>query len=148
MYIYWTFWFLGLFCLAISSRLLYAISEDIDLPCFRIIKKNLKKITIVTGFICFGAIMIGNIDMIAPIITMLFLFCYGVMNLCCLLLDKVSFRTTLKFYHKMFSFTGLGLCIFLMVAISWLSFVIVISLVFVLILKTGSLPMIKNDNDK
>lgn len=125
----------GLQCLAGAPRLLEAISEDDNLPCFRIFKNSIKRIILLTGFICLAAIMIGDINAITPIITMFFLLCYGFVNLCCLFLDTVAFpnwRPTWKFYHKFLSFLGLGLCIFLMLAISWWSFLIVLVLVGIL----------------
>lgn len=79
--------------------------------------------------------MIGDIDMITPVITMFFLLCYGFVNMCCLFLDSVAFpswRPTWKFYHKITSFLGFGLCMFLMIAISWISFLIVLALAGVL----------------
>lgn len=79
--------------------------------------------------------MIGDINVITPIITMFFLLCYGFVNLCCLFLDTVAFpnwRPTWRLYHKFLSFIGLSLCLFLMIAISWWSFLIALALAAVL----------------
>lgn len=66
---------------------------------------------------------------------MFFLLCYGCVNLCCLFLDTVAFpnwRPTWRFYHKFLSFIGLCLCLFLMIAISWWSFLIALALAGIL----------------
>lgn len=79
--------------------------------------------------------MIGDLEVITPIITQFFLLCYGSINLCCLFLDTLNFpnwRPTWKFYHKFLSFLGLGLCVFLMIAISPLSFGLAILLAIIL----------------
>lgn len=118
-----------------SPRILEAIANDDNLPCFKVFKGKLKRIILLTGFICFCAIMIGEINVITPLITMFFLVCYGFVNLCCLFLDIVSFpnwRPTWKFYHKIFSFIGFALCIFLMIAISWIYFLVAMAFAAIL----------------
>lgn len=84
--------------------------------------------------------MIGEIDVITPVITMFFLLCYCFVNICCIFLDVVAFpnwRPTWKFYHAFFSFLGAGLCLFLMIAISPIAFAIAVvfsAILFVIVI--------------
>ena len=93
---------------------------------------NIRPMIILTGVICIGAVMIGKIDSITPIITIFFLVFYMLVNFCCLWMELFKFsnwRPIWKYYHPVLSFFGMCLCIFLMIMISWWSFII--ALVFV-----------------
>lgn len=90
--------------------------------------------------------MIGDINSINPIITICFLVCYGMINLCSFsleMLSQPSWRPTWKFYHPLLSLLGFLACLFLMIAISWWSFLIVI---FVIVLLFTIVYYNKKDN--
>lgn len=74
-------------------------------------------------FICIVHIhKIGNVDILAPLLSMFFLMCYGFVNLACAvqtLLRTPNWRPRFKFYHWSLSLFGLTLCISIMFMSSW-----------------------------
>lgn len=79
--------------------------------CCEIVNKNYKKKT-----------HPGNVDILAPLLSMFFLMCYGFVNLACAvqtLLRTPNWRPRFKFYHWSLSIFGLGLCISIMFMTSW-----------------------------
>lgn len=114
-----------------APRLLAAIANDDILPVLKYFKVHDDEephlATLFTMLICAGCVILGNLDLITPIITMFFLLCYGGVNLSCLLLDLLdapSWRPRFKFHHWSFSLLGALLCICIMFFISW-SFTVV-----------------------
>ncbi|KAH7837874.1 hypothetical protein Vadar_019157 [Vaccinium darrowii] len=114
-----------------APRLLAAIANDDILPVlnyFKVADGNEPHIaTLFTAFICIGCVIIGNLDLITPTITMFFLLCYTGVNLSCFLLDLLdapSWRPRWKFHHWSLSLLGASLCIVIMFLISW-SFTVV-----------------------
>ncbi|KAJ4702997.1 Cation-chloride cotransporter 1 [Melia azedarach] len=114
-----------------APRLLAAIANDDILPVlnyFKVADGSEPHIaTFFTAFICIGCVVIGNLDLITPTITMFFLLCYSGVNLSCFLLDLLdapSWRPRWKFHHWSLSFFGASLCIVIMFLISW-SFTVV-----------------------
>ncbi|KAK9289193.1 hypothetical protein L1049_017667 [Liquidambar formosana] len=114
-----------------APRLLAAIANDDILPVlnyFKVADGSEPYIaTIFTAFICIGCVLIGNLDLISPTITMFFLLCYAGVNLSCFLLDLLdapSWRPRWKFHHWSLSLLGASLCIVIMFLISW-SFTVV-----------------------
>lgn len=64
----------------------------------------------------------GNVDILAPLLSMFFLMCYGFVNLACVvqtLLRTPNWRPRFKFYHWSLSLFGLALCISIMFMSSW-----------------------------
>lgn len=101
-----------------APRLLAAIANDDILPVLKYFKVHDDEephlATLFTMLICAGCVILGNLDLITPIITMFFLLCYGGVNLSCLLLDLLdapSWRPRFKFHHWSFSLLGALLCI-------------------------------------
>ncbi|KAF5752707.1 cation-chloride cotransporter 1 [Tripterygium wilfordii] len=114
-----------------APRLLAAIANDDILPIlnyFKVADGNEPYIaTVFTSLICIGCVIIGNLDLITPTITMFFLLCYAGVNLSCFLLDLLdapSWRPRWKFHHWSLSLLGASLCIVIMFLISW-SFTVV-----------------------
>ncbi|KAL6333129.1 hypothetical protein AAG906_028312 [Vitis piasezkii] len=114
-----------------APRLLAAIANDDILPVlhyFRVAEGSEPHIaTLFTALICIGCVIIGNLDLITPTITMFFLLCYAGVNLSCFLLDLLdapSWRPRWKFHHWSLSLLGAVLCIVIMFLISW-SFTVV-----------------------
>ncbi|XP_021724499.1 cation-chloride cotransporter 1-like isoform X1 [Chenopodium quinoa] len=114
-----------------APRLLAAIANDDILPVlnyFKVVDGGEPYIaTLFTAFICLGCVVIGNLDLISPTITMFYLLCYAGVNLSCFLLDLLdapSWRPRWKFHHWSLSLIGATICIVIMFLISW-SFTIV-----------------------
>ncbi|XP_042940938.1 cation-chloride cotransporter 1-like isoform X2 [Carya illinoinensis] len=114
-----------------APRLLAAIANDDILPIlnyFKVADGSEPHIaTLFTAFICIGCVVIGNLDLITPTVTMFFLLCYAGVNLSCFLLDLLdapSWRPRWKFHHWSLSLLGASLSIVIMFLISW-SFTIV-----------------------
>ncbi|KAM0860870.1 hypothetical protein ACQ4PT_046263 [Festuca glaucescens] len=109
-----------------APRLLAAIANDDILPVLNYFKVSEgaepHAATLFTAFICIGCVIIGNLDLITPTITMFFLLCYAGVNLSCFLLDLLdapSWRPRWKFHHWSLSLVGALLCIVIMFLISW-----------------------------
>ncbi|KAK1552204.1 hypothetical protein Q3G72_012305 [Acer saccharum] len=118
-----------------APRLLAAIANDDILPVlnyFKVADGNEPYVaTLFTAFICVGCVVIGNLDLITPTITMFFLLCYSGVNLSCFLLDLLdapSWRPRWKFHHWLLSLLGASLCIVIMFLISWLFTVVSLAL--------------------
>ncbi|XP_024314966.1 cation-chloride cotransporter 1 isoform X3 [Brachypodium distachyon] len=109
-----------------APRLLAAIANDDILPVLNYFKayegSEPHVATLFTSFICIGCVVIGNLDLITPTITMFFLLCYAGVNLSCFLLDLLdapSWRPRWKLHHWSLSLIGALLCIVIMFMISW-----------------------------
>ncbi|KAK7354484.1 hypothetical protein VNO80_19948 [Phaseolus coccineus] len=114
-----------------APRLLAAIANDDILPILNYFKVadggEPHVATFFTAFLCIGCVIIGNLDLITPTVTMFFLLCYTGVNLSCFLLDLLdapSWRPRWKFHHWSTSLVGALLCIVIMFLISW-SFTVV-----------------------
>ncbi|KAI1281976.1 Solute carrier family 12 member 6 [Halotydeus destructor] len=110
-----------------APRLLQAIAADELIPflnCFSKIDSRGEPVRalLMTLGIAEVAVLIGNLDFIAPILTMFFLMCYMFVNLACTLqslLKTPNWRPRFKFYHWSFSLVGVLLCLFVMFISSW-----------------------------
>uniref|UniRef100_A0A1D1XEN2 Cation-chloride cotransporter 1 n=1 Tax=Anthurium amnicola TaxID=1678845 RepID=A0A1D1XEN2_9ARAE len=118
-----------------APRLLAAIANDDILPVLKYFKvtegSEPHLATLFSAFICVGCVVIGNLDLITPTITMFFLLCYAGVNLSCFLLDLLdapSWRPRWKFHHWSLSLLGASLCIVIMFLISWLFTVVSLAL--------------------
>ncbi|KAK8751604.1 hypothetical protein OTU49_009425, partial [Cherax quadricarinatus] len=117
----------GLQSLTGAPRLLQAISKDGIIPFLLPFSQSSARgeplrALLLTGCICQLGILIGNLDYIAPILSMFFLMCYGFVNLACALqtlLRTPNWRPRFKYYHWSLSFVGLSLCITVMFMTSW-----------------------------
>uniref|UniRef100_H2Z9N0 Amino acid permease/ SLC12A domain-containing protein n=1 Tax=Ciona savignyi TaxID=51511 RepID=H2Z9N0_CIOSA len=117
----------GLQSLTGAPRLLQAIAKDNIIPFLKV--RNLWKLNgdptwalLLTCFISLIGIIIADLDVVAPIITMFFLMCYMFVNLACALqtlLNTPNWRPRFKFYHWTLSFVGMVMCITLMFISSW-----------------------------
>ncbi|KAK4421052.1 Cation-chloride cotransporter 1 [Sesamum alatum] len=109
-----------------APRLLAAIANDDILPVLKYFKAadggEPHIATFFTAFLCIACVIIGNLDLITPTITMFYLLCYGGVNLSCFLLDLLdapSWRPRWKFHHWSLSLVGALICIVIMFLISW-----------------------------
>lgn len=112
----------GLQSLTGAPRLLQAIAKDGIVPFLAPFavssdKGEPTRALILTLAICQCGILLGNVDLLAPLLSMFFLMCYGFVNLACAvqtLLRTPNWRPRFKFYHWSLSLIGLVLCIMIM----------------------------------
>ncbi|KAK4308193.1 hypothetical protein Pmani_020092 [Petrolisthes manimaculis] len=117
----------GMQSLTGAPRLMQAIAKDGIIPFLAPFSVSSARgeplrALLMTGCICQISILIGNLDYIAPILSMFFLMCYGFVNLACALqtlLRTPNWRPRFKYYHWSLSFVGLSLCITVMFMTSW-----------------------------
>lgn len=90
-----------------APRLIQAIANDGIIPFlnrFAIMDSRGEPVRalMLTTLIAWAALLIGNLDFIAPILTMFFLMCYMFVNLACTLqslLKTPNWRPRFKYYH-------------------------------------------------
>ncbi|XP_071744574.1 solute carrier family 12 member 4 isoform X6 [Lepeophtheirus salmonis] len=117
----------GLQSLTGAPRLLQAIAKDGIIPFlapFQVQSAKGEPVRAlgITLLICEVAVLIGNVDEIAPLLSMFFLMCYGFVNLACALqtlLRTPNWRPRFKYYHWSLSLLGVVLCIAVMFMSSW-----------------------------
>lgn len=132
-----------------APRILQALAKDNVLPrYFKWLGKGSgtdntpRAGTIVTMLIAIAAVYLGNLDIIAPVLTMFFLTTYGVLNIAAGLenvLDSPSFRPKFK-VHWIFSLLGAAGCLavmFLINAPATIVAAIFVSVVFVWLKRRG-----------
>ncbi|CAH2050752.1 unnamed protein product, partial [Iphiclides podalirius] len=117
----------GLQSLTGAPRLLQAIAKDEIIPFLAPFAVSSSRgeptrALILTMIICQFGILLGNVDILAPLLSMFFLMCYGFVNLACALqtlLKTPNWRPRFKYYHWSLSLAGLTLCISIMFMTSW-----------------------------
>ncbi|XP_063225978.1 solute carrier family 12 member 4 isoform X2 [Bacillus rossius redtenbacheri] len=117
----------GLQSLTGAPRLLQAIAKDGIVPFLAPFAVSSSRgeptrALVLTVLICQCGILLGNVDYLAPLLSMFFLMCYGFVNLACAvqtLLRTPNWRPRFKYYHWSLSFLGLALCISVMFMTSW-----------------------------
>lgn len=117
----------GLQSLTGAPRLLQAIARDGIIPFLEPFAVSSKRgeptrALLLTLLICQSGILLGNVDLLAPLLSMFFLMCYGFVNLACAvqtLLRTPNWRPRFKFYHWSLSLIGLMLCLSIMFMTSW-----------------------------
>ncbi|XP_057338633.1 solute carrier family 12 member 4 isoform X3 [Microplitis mediator] len=117
----------GLQSLTGAPRLLQAIAKDEIIPFLTPFAVSSSRgeptrALLLTIVICQCGILLGNVDYLAPLLSMFFLMCYGFVNLACALqtlLKTPNWRPRFKYYHWSLSFIGLSLCIAIMFMTSW-----------------------------
>ncbi|XP_043672366.1 solute carrier family 12 member 4 isoform X2 [Vespula pensylvanica] len=117
----------GLQSLTGAPRLLQAIAKDSIIPFLTPFAVSSSRgeptrALVLTVIICQCGILLGNVDYLAPLLSMFFLMCYGFVNLACALqtlLRTPNWRPRFKYYHWSLSFLGLALCIAIMFMTSW-----------------------------
>jgi hypothetical protein len=119
-----------------APRILQGIARDDVIPCFHRFAKLSKRgepetAIIFTLAIAELAVLIGNLDFIAPILTISLVMCYFFINLACTLhslLGSPNWRPRFKHYHWSISLLGCILCLFVMIVSSWVYFLVAILL--------------------
>lgn len=115
----------GLTSLLSGTRLLSAIAGDGTLPILRVFAvppgKEPRLALVASGVLCALAIAIGELNAVAPVLTMFFLMCYTCVNMSCTILVAVhdpNWRPRFRFHHWSISLFGAILCVWMMFAIS------------------------------
>uniref|UniRef100_A0A8D8RU17 Solute carrier family 12 member 6 n=1 Tax=Cacopsylla melanoneura TaxID=428564 RepID=A0A8D8RU17_9HEMI len=117
----------GLQSLTGAPRLLQAIAKDGIIPFLAPFAVSSSRgeptrALLLTLVICQCGILLGNVDFLAPLLSMFFLMCYGFVNLACAvqtLLRTPNWRPRFKYYHWSLSLFGMCLCIAVMFMSSW-----------------------------
>lgn len=130
----------GLQSLTGAPRLLQAIARDDVIPFLSPFAVSSKRgeptrALILTVCICQCGILLGNVDILAPLLSMFFLMCYGFVNLACAvqtLLRTPNWRPRFKFYHWSLSLIGLTLCISIMFMSSWYMALVAMSMAVII----------------
>jgi len=138
--------FAGVFCATLSSalgslmgapRILQAFAQDNVFKWLRWFGRGSgasnepRRAIIVTFLIAQAGIMAGELDTIAPIITMFFLLTYGTLNLACFyesITRNPSFRPTFKFNHWSIALIGALSCLAVMFLVNILWAIVAILL--------------------
>ncbi|KAG8179640.1 hypothetical protein JTE90_007370 [Oedothorax gibbosus] len=124
----------GLQSLTGAPRLLQAIARDQLIPPLNVFSSpspEPRRALLLTLLIAEAGILVGNLDHIAPILTMFFLMCYMFVNLACVLqslLHTPNWRPRFKYYHWSSSLAGSVLCLVVMFLSSWYYALIAIAL--------------------
>lgn len=117
----------GLQSLTGAPRLLQSIAKDGIIPFLEPMgvlssRNEPVRALLLTIGICQIAVLIGNVDAIAPLLSMFFLMCYAFVNLACALqtlLRTPNWRPRFKYYHWSLSLVGVVLCVAVMFMSSW-----------------------------
>jgi len=112
----------GLQSLTGAPRLLQSIAKDGIIPIINPMgvlssRNEPTRALLLTVAICQVAILIGNVDALAPLLSMFFLMCYGFVNLACALqslLKTPMWRPQFKYYHWSLSILGGVSCLCIM----------------------------------
>ncbi|CAK9027746.1 Solute carrier family 12 member 5 (Electroneutral potassium-chloride cotransporter 2) (K-Cl cotransporter 2) (hKCC2) (Neuronal K-Cl cotransporter) [Durusdinium trenchii] len=115
----------GLNSLVSGTKLLSAIAGDGTLPILRVFKatpgKEPRLALLASGALCALSITIGELNAIAPLLTMFFLMCYTCVNMSCTILHFVSdpnWRPTFRYHHWSISLIAAALCVWMMFAMA------------------------------
>lgn len=117
-----------------APRVLQGIAKDEVIPCFNRFAKlsprgEPETAILFTLFLSWLAVLIGNLDFIAPILTISLVMCYFFINLACTLhslLGSPNWRPRFKHYHWSISTLGCLLCLFVMIVSSLIYFLVAI----------------------
>ena len=130
-----------------APRILQALAEQETLPFSKFFAKKTKKneprnAIIFSGSIIVFALVLGNLDFLATLITMFFLITYGILNLVVFIQQSmkiISFRPTFK-VPRIVPFLGAVGCVFIMFLINAVFSIvalIIISIIYVLLERKG-----------
>eukprot|EP00043_Microstomoeca_roanoka_P027038 m.13406 g.13406 ORF g.13406 m.13406 type:complete len:675 (-) comp7264_c0_seq1:18-2042(-) len=112
-----------------GSRVLQAMGKDNLMPILRPFAYGTKKgneprvAVIFTWIVAQGCVMIGDIDVVAPIETSFFCLSYAIVNFTCFILSALNapnFRPTFKYYSWPTALLGACLNIIVMFYLNWI----------------------------
>jgi hypothetical protein len=94
---------------------------------------NPRRAVLLSGAIAYATVAVGNLNLIAPIVSMFFLISYGLLNYATYFEARAaspSFRPRFRLFHPLLSLAGALACLAVMVAIDWQASVVAISILF------------------
>ncbi len=94
---------------------------------------NPRRAVLLSGGIAYATVALGNLNLIAPIVSMFFLISYGLLNYATYFEARAaspSFRPRFRFFHPWLSLVGALGCLSVMVAIDWQASVVALSILF------------------
>ncbi len=109
-----------------APRILQSLSADRIFPFLLFFAKgsgpsgNPRRGVLLSAGIAFAAIALGNLDLIAPVVSMFFLISYGLLNYATYYearTESPSFRPTFRWFHPRLSLLGGLVCLGVMLAI-------------------------------
>ena len=109
-----------------APRILQSLASDRIFPFLLFFAKgsgpsgNPRRGLLLAAGIAFAAIALGNLDLIAPVVSMFFLISYGLLNYATYYESRTespSFRPTFKWFHPRLSLLGALVCLAVMLAI-------------------------------
>jgi len=110
-----------------APRILQSLAGDRIFPFLRIFAQgagpmnNPRRAVLLSAAIALGTIVLGRLNLIAPIVSMFFLISYGLLNYATYFEAKSqspSFRPRFRFYHPSASLIGALVCLGIMLAIN------------------------------
>ena len=129
----------GLQCLSGAPRLFQAVAKDDVIPRMSFFAVTSKgeptRALFATYVLAQLAVLIGDLDAVAPIITLLYLMCYALVNCSTALLDLFSYpnwRPTWSYYHWALSLFGALLCFTYMFLLQWIGTLIILILTVIM----------------
>jgi len=124
-----------------APRILQALSRDHVFPFFKPFAKGYgpsdtpRRATFMTFLVAMACIIKGDLNTIAPIVTMFFLMTYGLMNYATFVEDfgnNPSFRPRFKYFHWRLSLAGAVGCLLAMLFINMVAALAAISFVLII----------------
>lgn len=122
-----------------APRILQSLAADRVFPFLLFFAKgvgpssNPRRAVILAAVIAWLTIALGNLNLIAPVVSMFFLISYGLLNYATYYEAQAaspSFRPTFKWFHKRLSLLGFLACLGVMLAINLSTGIIAISALF------------------
>lgn len=121
-----------------APRVMQALARDRVFPHLEFLGKgvgsddNPRRAVVVSALIALTIVALGDLNFLAPIITMFFLASYALLNYATYFAADAaspSFRPSFKLYHKYVSLLGTLACIGAALAVNWTASLIAISLI-------------------
>jgi amino acid transporter len=95
--------------------------------------RNPRRAVLLSCAMAYTTVALGNLNLIAPIVSMFFLISYGLLNYATYFEARTaspSFRPRFRFFHPRLSLAGALACLAVMVAIDWQASVVALSILF------------------
>jgi len=134
-----------------APRILQSLAADRIFPVLRPFvrgvgpKRNPRRGVVFSGMIGLAVVALGNLNTIAPVVSMFFLVSYGLVNYATYYEASAaspSFRPTLRWYHRYLSLAGLIACLGVALAIDVWSALVAVAILFAIFqyLKLRGIP--------
>ncbi|KAK3600458.1 hypothetical protein CHS0354_013014, partial [Potamilus streckersoni] len=124
-----------------APKMFQALANDELFPCIKYFSKGYgprddpHRGYILTFAICVAATCIGSLDIIAPVISNIFLMAYALINYSCFnesIANAPGFRPAFRYYNKWISLVGALLCLAFMFLTNWWAALVTVVIVAIL----------------